>query len=70
MRTHICPNCGLVLDRDWNAALNILMAGLLWLAAHRTARQAETGAASAERNASGQTTEGLRKLLRRLKLAG
>ena len=27
MRTHICPGCGLVLDRDQNAALNIL-AGL------------------------------------------
>jgi putative transposase len=55
MRTHICPNCGLVLDRDWNAALNILLAGLAWLAAHRTAGQAETGSGSPERNASGQT---------------
>src|SRR5215467_2625517 len=42
-RTHICPQCGLILDRDWNAALNILRAGLVWLAAHRTAGQAETG---------------------------
>lgn len=24
VRTHICPNCGVVLDRDHNAALNIL----------------------------------------------
>jgi putative transposase len=24
IRTHICPNCGLVMDRDQNAALNIL----------------------------------------------
>ncbi len=23
-RTHQCPHCGLVLDRDWNAAINIL----------------------------------------------
>jgi putative transposase len=27
MRTHICPSCGLVLDRDENAAKNILRAG-------------------------------------------
>ena len=54
MRTHICPNCGLVLDRDWNAALNILLAALV-VVALRTAGQAGTGSASAERNASGQT---------------
>ena len=28
MRTHICPGCGLVLDRDHNAALNILLTAL------------------------------------------
>jgi putative transposase len=28
MRTHICPRCGLILDRDENAALNILARGL------------------------------------------
>jgi putative transposase len=56
MRTHVCPNCGLVLDRDHNAALNILLAALVLLAArNRTAGQAETGAVSAVRNASGQT---------------
>lgn len=27
VRTHVCPFCGLVLDRDTNAALNILRAG-------------------------------------------
>ena len=28
IRTHICPNCGLVMDRDQNAALNILQKAL------------------------------------------
>ncbi len=63
MRTHVCPQCGLILDRDWNAALNILLAGLAWLAKHpasawqsRTAGQAGTGSGSPEPNASGQTT--------------
>ena len=27
VRTHVCPCCGLVLDRDLNAALNIRRAG-------------------------------------------
>ena len=27
VRTHVCTNCGLILDRDENAALNILRAG-------------------------------------------
>jgi putative transposase len=55
-RTHVCPCCGLVLDRDFNAALNILAAALLVAAAHhRTAGQAGTGSGSLEHNASGQT---------------
>jgi len=28
VRTHSCPSCGLVIDRDWNASLNILAAVL------------------------------------------
>ena len=27
VRTHVCTNCGLILDRDENAALNILSSG-------------------------------------------
>ena len=29
VRTHACPHCGLVLDRDWNAARNILQAAVV-----------------------------------------
>jgi putative transposase len=71
MRTHICPNCGLVLDRDWNAALNILAAARLLVAAlHRTAGQAETGRSSERRNASGQKTSSERGKPRLVKSAG
>ena len=28
MRTHVCPRCGLILDRDENAAVNILARGV------------------------------------------
>jgi putative transposase len=70
MRTHLCPECGLVLDRDWNAALNSLVAALWWGAAYRTAGQVETGSASAERNAAGQKTSSGRKRWRPVKSAG
>ncbi len=70
MRTHICPACGLVLDRDWNAAVNILLAALAELAArNRTAGQAETGPLRST-NASGQTPAGGRRKLRSAKVAG
>ncbi len=38
VRTHICPGCGVVLDRDHNAALNILARAL-----DRTGGQSEMG---------------------------
>ncbi|WP_228026368.1 transposase [Thermogemmatispora aurantia] len=34
VRTQLGPPCGLILDRDWNAALSILVTDLAWLAAH------------------------------------
>lgn len=49
-RTHICSGCGLVLDRDHNAAINILKKAL-----DRTGGQPETGTSSRVQNASGQS---------------
>ena len=37
VRTHICPRCGLILDRDVNAALNILHEALCILGHRKTA---------------------------------
>src|SRR5579883_3440745 len=48
IRTHVCSGCGLVLDRDHNAALNIL-----YKAVDRTGGQSGTG--GQPQNASGQT---------------
>ena len=52
VRTHICPGCGLVLDRDHNAAINILTKAL---ECFRTDGQSGTGTSKKVRNASGQT---------------
>jgi putative transposase len=48
-RTHQCPKCGLVLDRDHNGAINILSRGLEIL------NQTETTAGHAERKTLGET---------------
>jgi putative transposase len=48
MRTHICTGCGVVLDRDHNAALNILAKAIEGTLGHR-----ETS--GSPENASGQT---------------
>jgi IS605 OrfB family transposase len=50
LRTHICTRCGVVLDRDRNAALNILAKAL-----ERTLGHGETDE-HVSSNASGQTT--------------
>jgi putative transposase len=56
VRTHICPACRLVLDRDENAALNILHAGLLILFLVAFAGTVgQTGTSEDSENASGQT---------------
>src|SRR5579884_3614525 len=55
VRTHICPICGLVLDRDENAAKNILQAGLLiFLLMAFAGTVGHTETSSNEENASGQ----------------
>ncbi len=64
VRTHICSGCGLVLDRDHNAALNILEK------AYRTVGQTETGEAQAPRNASGQSASTRSRTARAGKRAG
>jgi IS605 OrfB family transposase len=46
-RTHVCPQCGLILDRDENAAVNILAKALACTLGHR-----ETS--GSPENASGQ----------------
>ena len=49
VRTHVCPFCGYIADRDENAARNILRAGLLV--------QARTGPSSREREGLAQAGE-------------
>jgi putative transposase len=49
VRTHICPGCGVVLDRDHNAALNILHKALQRTVGHTGTDEPDSS------NASGQT---------------
>ena len=44
VRTHICPRCGVVLDRDHNAALNILAKALAGTLGHRETSSSEENA--------------------------
>ncbi|MGH2482138.1 MAG: RNA-guided endonuclease InsQ/TnpB family protein, partial [Ktedonobacteraceae bacterium] len=57
-RTHRCVHCGLVMDRDENAARNILALALYWLQEQQgcTVGQTATGTPRRVRNASGQKT--------------
>jgi putative transposase len=64
VRTHVCPNCGLILDRDHNSAVMIRDEGI------RTWGHRETGQSLALVNASGQTTSTRRGQLRPRKSAG
>ena len=64
MRTHLCPRCGVVLDRDHNAALNILAKAL-----ERTAGHAGTDERVSS-NASGQTASTCLSVRETSKLTG
>jgi putative transposase len=56
-RTHRCVDCGLVMDRDENAARNILALALQWFTSQGcTVGQTETGTPRRVRKASGQKT--------------
>jgi len=48
VRTHKCPECGLMLDRDLNAAINILNKGLEKLQSSIDNTVGSTGSASGE----------------------
>jgi putative transposase len=65
VRTHICPGCGMVLDRDHNAARNILAKAL-----NRTVGHTATGTPAGVHNASGQTASTHSRAARAGKRAG
>ncbi len=72
IRTHICTGCGVVLDRDHNAALNILHKALDNLSnlCKGTEGHSETRDSKKSRNASGQTASAAPAKRRRGKQAG
>jgi putative transposase len=55
MREHSCPSCGFKLDRDWNAALNVLSRGLDMLGVvHSEGTPSETALATDTHSVSAQ----------------
>jgi putative transposase len=70
MRTHVCPRCGLVLDRDANAARNILHAAQALLVAASPSRwtSAHTTVPPGRRERAAARQRGLRTLLDSLPL--
>jgi putative transposase len=66
MRTHLCTNCGVVLDRDHNAALNILARAVE--SVKGTLGHRETS--GSPEDASGQTASTLRSARKQGKRAG
>jgi len=63
IRTHICTSCGVVLDRDHNAALNILAKAVEGTVGH-------TETSGSPENASGQTVSTRQRRARTGKRAG
>jgi len=59
VRTHVCHNCGLVLDRDHNAALNILDKGLMVLSGRQEPVGHVAHATLLDRSTSTHTSKGV-----------
>jgi putative transposase len=60
-RTHKCSNCGMVLDRDYNAAKNILAKGFKLLAEYLNSTVGHTGSDLKKVKAQGETDLWLKK---------